>query len=254
MRINAICNTSYPTKLNTFGSYRREVTKRKLFKEALSHRNDTSFFRDNRLWTNLTGLLENKFKNAQKVNVYSYGCSEGSEAYTFVMSILAKLEDKKEKYLPVIAKDFDPHVIDLAKKRGQYFLTNTEIATINENARSFYNRFFQEICPNFAYVSDELYDNVRFSVADINKDYKNIEPENSVVFVRNFWPYLKDDNARIGLLNKLYNQLAPGSLMIIGLFDRVGTDYAINEMIEKVGFRPTSVEYVYEKIEVDKVK
>ena len=83
---------------------------------------------------------------------------------------------------------------------------------------------------------------------------KNIEPENSVVFVRNFWPYLKDDNARIGLLNKLYNQLAPGSLMIIGNFDRVGTDYAINEMIEKVGFRPTSVEYVYEKIEVDKVK
>ena len=38
-----------------------------------------------------------------------------------------------------------------------------------------------------------LYSYIDFSVADIKKDYKNINPDNSVVFVRNFWPYIKKD-------------------------------------------------------------
>ena len=249
MRINTICNTSYQTKNNTFGTYHRDVEYKKFLskKTLLSHRNDTCFFRDNKLWSDLCELLEQKFDKAKKVNIYSYGCSEGSEAYSFVMLILSKLENKAEKYLPVIAKDFDPYIIEKARLRDWYFIRDDEKTTINEHTGNCYNRFFKEISPNFAYATDELYDNVKFSVSDINKDYKNIEPDNSVIFVRNFWPYLKNDGARQNLLNKLFSKLNKGSLLVIGQYDLVARLFQMEMMLEKAGFKPTKNMYIYEK-------
>ncbi len=248
MKINSVYTNPCQTSSKTFGSYLREVKNKRLFSNNISHRNDTSFFRDRSLWLKLAELLEKRFKNSEKVNVYSYGCSEGSEAFSFVMLMLSKLGNGAKKYFPVIAKDFDPFIINKAKSKEFYFVTNAEKESINNFTNNSYNRFFKEIEPKFAFVSDELYNNVDFSVANINKDYKTIKPNNSVVFIRKFLPYLENDASREKLLNNISNQLSSGSLIVIGKFDRIGTNYAIDEMLVNSGFKATSVDYVYEKI------
>ena len=250
MRIISIQNNQYRQNSKAFGSFHRDVVSKPLFcKEKLLYRNDTSFFRDCDFWPKLSDYLIKKYKDVPKVNVYSYGCSEGSEPYTFIMSMVSKLGENAKKFFPVIAKDRDFFVINLAKSRDWYFLKDEEKAVINANTRSCFNRFFKEIDSNYVFVTDELYDNVNFSVADINKDYKKISPKNSIVFVRNFWPYLKDNDARQKLLNNLYKQLDKDSMIIIGLFDKMGTNYEIIDLVTNAGFKPTKIDFVYEKLE-----
>lgn len=250
MRVNSIQQSQYAPKAKTFRSLHREVTHKKMFGTSkLSHRNDTSFFRDGEFWSELTSFIINKYKDKSKVNVYSYGCSDGSEAYSFVMSMITNLGENAKKFFPVIAKDFDSYVIKKAKSRDWYFIEDSERANINVHTNSRYNQFFKEIDYNYAYVTDELYNNVKFSVGDINDDYKNIEPNNSIIFVRNFWPYLPDDISRENLVSNLYDRLKPGSLVIIGQFDRLGTCFGIDNLLKTKGFKTTPVDFVYEKVD-----
>ena len=100
-------------------------------------------------------------------------------------------------------------------------------------------------------IKKELYDFVDFDVADILTDYKNILPDNTVVFARNFWPYLTRDIAwsvQKNLLNNLYQQLGKNSYLVIGEFDNYDSKGEIKRMIKKAGFVKTSIENVYKKV------
>ena len=98
---------------------KREAVYTKLY----DYKNHTTFFRNDRFWNGLTYFLTEHFKNTKKVNVYSFGCSDGSEPYTFIMRMLNSFEKKPEKFFPIIARDFDSEAIQRAK-RNNYFLTN----------------------------------------------------------------------------------------------------------------------------------
>ena len=73
-------------------------------------------------------------------------------------------------------------------------------------------KFFSEI------KLDIFKEYVKFGVADILTDYKNIEPDNSVIFARNFWPYL-GCNEQYKLAENLHSHLGKNSLIMIGEFD-----------------------------------
>ena len=47
---------------------------------------------------------------------------------------------------------------------------------------------------HIAYLTDVLKDKVCFSVADIRDDYVNINPINSFIMAKNFWPYIPQDD------------------------------------------------------------
>ena len=188
MRISSVQNYQYQPQKPTFKEFHRSVIKPN---EGLVYCNDTWFFRSADFWDNFTNFLKKKYKNVPKVNVYNYACSDGSETFTLIMRILSEKDKELEKkFLPIIAKDIDKYVIKKAKSKDYYQIGNEEKEKINIFTNGQYSKFFKEITQTqnsiFAYASQELYDNVNFSIADVNKDYKNIKPENSVVMVRNF--------------------------------------------------------------------
>lgn len=248
---NVNCN-SRPT----FKSWEREVI---CPRKGVINRNNTYFFRETDFFPKLTKMLAEKLYYVPKVNVYCFGCSDGSEPFTFAMSMLAAEGDSySQKFFPIKARDIDPIAIEKAKN-NDYKINLYEKNAINKYTDGMYNRFIHQPFENpvdenelfKVFVKKELYNNVDFKVGDIFEDYKKIEPKNSVVLARNFWPYIEGSKKREELIKGLYNQLDYGSYLVIGDFDQRGVKYQLQGNLSKdimrVGFKPTEIQYVFVK-------
>ena len=195
------------------------VTRAKIPQAAmeLQHKNDTLFFRDGlNFWNKLLDIIATKYKNVQKVNVFNYACSNGSEAYTFIMSLLSKFDNNfANKFFPILAKDYDHFAIKMANE-SSIPISDTEFSDITKFTNNQFLRFFGESQyfdeqeTGYYSTSDELKSKVLFTQADILKDYKSINPSNSIVFARNFWPYIDNDGTRIKFFKNLYEHLDKG--------------------------------------------
>ena len=255
MRILPVQYNNYNSSQPSFKSFNRSVFGAN---KGLLYCNDTWFFRSGGFWNELLNFLKDNFRDVTKANVYCYGCSDGSEVLSFIMKVLAD-EDKNlaHKFLPVIAKDRDQEVIKKAKSKDYFYIKNRERDDIDYYGGGRFNEYFSIIDKThdgcFAYASPKLYENVKFSVANIEKDCSNIQPNNSVVFVRNFWPYIRSAKKRQNILDKLSNQLKDNSYIIIGDYDMHGTFGAIEDEIIRAGFQKTEIDYVYKKVKIDNV-
>ncbi len=217
---------------------------------------------------NFYAYLSKAFRNIDKVNVYNYGCSIGYEAYSFIMGMFYSGKKKNpEKFMPIIAKDYDKKIIEYAKenilplnsyeiyKLKQLYcfdidkikdVINIDVYTDRETK----NRYAFELSTNpcmYVKPTDKLTDNVNFSVADIRKDYKNIEPKNSVVMACNFWPYMRPKD-RNELAENLYHHLGKNSFVKIDDFDN---DALFNKstanLLLEVGFKTTPIENLFRR-------
>lgn len=258
MQVYSINKTNYNYNSRpTFKSWERETRSRKSGK--IINRNNTYFFRERDLFSKLTKMLSEKFKDVSKVNMYCFGCSDGSEPFTFVMGMLS-IEDElnPKKFFPIIARDIDPVAIEKAKN-NDYKMYYSEKWAINKYTDGKFDKFIyapHEIPENDdlltqVFVRKELYDCVDFAVGDIFEDYKKIEPKNSVVLARNFWPYVEGWTKRSQFLKDLYNHLDFGSYFVIGDFDKKGVGYKLEGNfctdIKLAGFKPTDIKYVFVK-------
>lgn len=253
MQVLKINSTNY-NKQPSFKQWRREVTDAT---KKVIYRNDTCFFREENFFPMLTNFFSEKFKDIPKVNVYCYGCSDGSEVYTFIMRMLSLCKEKNpEKYFPIVAKDIDSFAIGKTKK-NYYKITKKEKEYIEHFTNNQFDRFFNDPYKDFEayinepiYVKKELYENVIFSIGDILEDYKNIKPKNSIILARNFWPYIEDQQTRITFFKKLYKHLGSNSYFVIGDYDREGIAYKngnIQAEITNAGFKKTELRNVYIK-------
>ena len=288
MQIQRIQNYTYNTQ---FKSWSRDVyseSKNNLSRE-LKHRNDTFIYRDGiPYWSNLVKFINKKFKDTNKVNVYSYGCSNGSEPYTFVIEMLNKHKNDAAKYLPVTAKDYDSVAINMAKTGclpldpseimdlqistgkglsnfGRILSEENKIPNVfyeqSENTTLIHNKtkrvlnippaWYSEDKNVVLQLNPELSSHINFSTANILHDYKKIRPKNSVVFARNFWPYLEPYQITT-LIEHLGKHLKQGSLVILGMFDTSVCNnwhnIDINKLFSLANFRKTEMPCVYEKM------
>ena len=234
----------------------------------VKHRNTSYFFRPSlEKCKEFYAYLSKVFRNVDKVNVYSYGCSIGYEAYSFIMGMLSMDSKNFEKFVPVIAKDYDKKIIEYAKK-NILPLDSYEIQNLRELYNSDIDKIKDVIDTNFYinYKTRDLYafelstnpcvyvkpthkltDNVKFSVADIRKDYINIEPENSVVMACNFWPYMRPKD-RKELAENLYNHLGKNSLIKIDDFDNDALfNKSTAKLLLEVGFKQTPIENLFKR-------
>ena len=211
MQIHSIQNyNKYLQPSPTFGKWYRTVYQGETpLTQKILHKNNTWLYREESFWRLLCYHLAKRFNNIEHINVYNYACSNGMETYTFLMELISNYkEDFVKKFLPIKAMDYDPIAIAEART-GILEIENIEKDKINEYTRGQFNRFFEKI-PNTksSYrVQRELTDNVIFSVADIREDYKKIEPINSLVLARNFWPYLGKQMPLNKMAKKLYEQM-----------------------------------------------
>ncbi len=228
-------------------------------------------FRSDIEWNLFSHFVEKKFENVDKVNVYDFGCSDGSEAYTFLISLLNNTSAANaRKFVPIKAYDIDKDAIKRAKKEGvnlspdekfaigwqqkygfkiffdEYILTSA----CSTKQKYGFKTFFGEGKDKMYKPKDVLSKNVIFKKGDITKDYKKIKPENSIVFARNFWPYLDYVECK-ELAKNLGEKMGDNSLLIIGNFDVAGYEGKYCEdfetILSKAGFKKTLVKYVYEK-------
>ena len=240
-------NSTYNTYSQNFTSSGRDVCNSL---GELIHRNDTSLFRsDLGNWDHLIDYIGEKFKNAPKANLYSLSCSAGDEVYSLAMKLLAKYGEKgAEKYFPILASDYDAKIISMAQK-GYLPMFEGDDKLINEHTHGKFNKYFEIVktVPDFiknmdldydfiAKVKPELRNKVSFKVADATEECKSVNPNNSIVMARNFWPYLKDETTRIQMSNNLYKRLDKNSAVIIGSFDDTPGTYASKNLYD-AGFR-----------------
>jgi chemotaxis methyl-accepting protein methylase len=169
----------------------------------------------------------------------------------------SKNKEFAQKFTPIIAKDYDPEAIKMAKS-GKLPIQSYEVERIQTSTNGKFREFFdapqklQFIGKENIEVSlNREYSNlIDYSVANIIEDYKTIQPEDSCVFVRNFLPYLKDRTTVQRLIKDLGNHLAEGSYLAVGDFDHKGLSsnrINLQELLEIAGFQPTKVRNVYEK-------
>ena len=208
-------------------------------------RNNTSFFRNDLAWKELVLFLKKKYANVDKVNVFSYACSNGLEVYSFLMEMFSNLDEKTiKKFTPIIAKDFDSVPINAAKSKI-IDISFVEQHRINYHTKYKFDDYFTKITQLEGKYrpSEKLTDLVEFRVGDFTEEYKDLPKDNTVLFVRNCWPYFSPEMQK-ELPQKLYNYLGENSTVILGNFDY----YLLGLFVYKTyGFRPTYVHNVYEK-------
>jgi chemotaxis methyl-accepting protein methylase len=168
-------------------------------------------------------------------------------------------EDLIRKFSKIIAKDFDPHVIDMAKS-GVLPIQAYEVEKIQKFTNGRFRKFFPTAPKPIQFIGKqnidiqfdkELNKKIDYSVADITTDFKTIEPEGSMVFARNFLPYLRTRKTVVELVKNLGEHLKKGSNLAVGNFDHRGLSIHrinLNELLEVAGFNKTKIENLYEKV------
>lgn len=207
----------------------------------------TMLFRDDLDWDGLMNLMRYKYKNTDKVNMICHACSDGEETYSLALKIKQTFGKDSNKFLPIIAKDID-HDNIIRAKRGNYKVSGTEIERLEQHAGINLNKYFDildnyMIYDKYAKPKDSLKQDICFKQGDILDDIKNIPKENTVLFCRNFIPYLPPKSQE-NLITQLGERLAPSSLLVLGEFDM---RYDTPKLLSQNGFEQTDIKYVFQK-------
>lgn len=228
--------------------------------DKLLHANTTLFFRydlntahktnclTDGTWKGFRKTIVEHFKNAQKVNVYDFASSDGSEAYSLALSLIEELgvEDAK-KYFPIQAYDIDSHVVEIAQK-GNIPCDFDDIKRLNDNVEKishddYFDIKFSESYIPFNFVpKKDLKEKVQFNLARIQDKIDEIQSSNSLVLCRNFWPYLAKEDVFSTIL-KLSQKLDDSSLLVIGYFDK----FTVQQSLLACGFEEVCP-YIYKKV------
>lgn len=201
--------------------------------------NLTNFFRDDMPnWAFLVEKLDKTFENAPKVNVYDFGCSDGSEAYTFIISLFETLgEEKAQKFLPIKAYDKDSFIVKKANS-GRVECTLEDYKKLLENTNNNIEKYFEiekedEDGIKTLKPKEILTDNVTFEKKSYADGLENVEKENSLILSRNFLKYL--DRSEIVKATYLLRDLDQSSRVVLGGFD-TGYRNSTPAFMELAGF------------------
>lgn len=233
-----------------FGTYFNNVIDNE---GILKYRGDTCLCRQDLYFPEIVDYLDNKYKDTPKVNVIMHACSDGEEVYSFLGVLISRLKDKAAKFLPLSAKDIDINHIKLAK-RGVYNITKSEYEITNDCMNGDFFNYFEMTLPQVSKdpklkytrtvkVEHSLKTLVNFQQGNILYDVKNMDMKNTVLFARNFWPYLSKDEIT-QLAHTLARKMDDSSTLIIGEYDK---EYGIDRILKREGFIETRYENVYEK-------
>ncbi len=224
----------------------------------IRYRGDTMLCREDLYLPEVVDFLDNKYKNTPKVNVIMHACSDGEEVYSFLGVLISRLKEKADKFLPLTAKDIDADHLKLAK-RGVYDITDAEYIMANDAMNgNFYNCFEPTLSKGqkklryknttTVKVDSYLKNYVNFEQSNILEDVKKTDFKNTILFARNFWPYLCSYD-REKLASTLSKKMDSSSTLIIGDYDKLTGN--VDLLLEKYGF-VEKVSNVYEKLQDNK--
>ena len=223
----------------------------------------TFMFRDDLDWKKFTKYAVQHFKDKEKVNFIQLASSDGSEAYTQIITLLENYPKVAHKFLPIKAFDIDEEVIKAAQS-GKINLTEIDIKGLN---KKILNKYFiksdedliidndympkgalgqkSDLSINTYNVSKILTDNVIFKKNDMHYELMKLKDEsNSIILCRNILGYLNPQEVDL-FTDLLSLKLKKDSLFVIGELD---TDYTnIDDILLRKRFLKI-MNNVYQKI------
>ena len=224
----------------------------------------TRIFREDLDWKKFSDFLIKNYKDNDKVNIVMFAASDGSEAYSVIMSLLERSLDKKQtiqKFFPIKAYDIDEEILraansgyintrsfdrmDLQMNCDNYYnyFSNTDNQLVINNDTSSLNR---NGCSDIKTLKAKrlLTDNVRFNQGDMFTKLRELEDNSDTVLMcRNSLGYFEND--KIENFVKLASQkLKSGSVFVIGNHDSVL--FNMEECLKKYGFEKV-MQNVYKK-------
>lgn len=234
------------TRVPNFGSCAREIYKNHKTGEFAAFEPGVRISRDNKFlysnytyfmrddvpfrhtgWEGFIKLIDREFQNADKVNVYDFGCSDGSEAYSLALTLIETLgEEKAQKFFPIKASDIDEGILDMARN-GEICCTSKDKHVLDRCTKYNLSKYFDisdappivGTLPRYTLRPKDILKNaVTFEKKVFPDALNEIEPENSLVLCRNFWPYMSD-SGRSAAIDKLKSKLGESSRFVIGDFD-----------------------------------
>ena len=207
----------------------------------------TRILREHINWNEFVDYFIENFKDKPKVNIYSLGCSDGSEPYSYAIAIISKLEKTQiGKFFPILASDIDSEVIEAANS-GRINLDQDDFTAIeNFIQANKYNpnnldksSFFKKIGDPLKIKNDKhaepeyhsiynplnsyapignLKNSVKFYCSDILTEVNKINDEgNTIINASHVLGYCSNiyiDN----VLNSLSRKLKPGSIFVYDNF------------------------------------
>lgn len=199
-------------------------------KFGLYYCNYTNLAREDYDWLKLPKLLNDRFDKQDKVTVNINGCSDGSDAYTFIINMIKILGEKAKKFFPVLSSDISSKVIEEAQK-GKLLLHQKDLDYLQKiDALKYFEKNNNEEVQImrgiefFPYkVKPELKDKIEFSVKDVRKTSKETDYSDSVFFFRNGWGFntLEEQNE---IAKALYENSNSKTLIGIGQSDLYKSD------------------------------
>lgn len=254
----SVYNTYSPylsrNKVPHFGSTARSYAD----KSGLAIGNHTSIYRNDIEWDKLAEYIVKNFKDKEKVNIEQYACSDGSESYTIILSLLKAAQNKNiRKFFPIKAFDIDNEVITKAAQEGIINLEEKDLERLKTNgfkSEEFFTKsdkrlwlkqeslYFTGKTYN---VSQYLQDKVMFDKGNMFVEIGNLKDNsNTVLFCRNILLYM-DDCEHQYFIEKAGEKLKKGSLLVIGTLDR-DSNY-LEKYLHQYGFAPV-MKNVYKKM------
>lgn len=197
----------------------------------------TFMFRKDLDWDRFTKYAVQHFKDKEKVNFVQFACSDGSEAYSQIITLLENHPEDAEKFFPIRAYDIDDVIIDAAQS-GNVNLCPSDIIEMGDNI---FEKYFKKakkemiidndsmpytifgnhsmISLSTYEVSPELTKRVQFEKQDMYyKLYQLKDNSNTIVMCRNCLGYM--NNKEIDFYTDLLSKrLKKDSLFVIGALD-----------------------------------
>ena len=218
----------------------------------LAYRNETELLRQDLSWDDFMDYVDKKYGDTKEVNVVNHACSAGYESWSLLMMLMKTQGENYKKFMPIKARDIDKNAIEFAQKGALEICGNEYIDAKTKFKKIFKNNFKIKKIPKGEGIKisneylmtckTDLGKNIQFKQSNIFDDKDLINKENTILFCRNFWPYLEGKKAS-ELAFFLAQNMKPSSTLVIGAYD---TGYDVNKLLEKTGFKKTDVKYVYE--------
>ncbi|MBQ3641506.1 hypothetical protein II906_06255 [bacterium] len=185
----------------------------------------TTFCRADLDWQDFGKYLQENFQNIEDADIYCFGCSTGEEPYSLAMLLKSRFGDNPFK---IKASDIIEDRIkrNIENQKKGVLINDLMFEQIYDGLGIKANEaknFFTSSEQGFLQLSKNIVNSVEFKKENILKSVdKFSRKRKSIILCRNMWPYISADKYQ-EFAKKLYGKLAPGSIVVVGDFDYVGT-------------------------------
>lgn len=220
---NKIGNRLEALKLNSFGDYIRFLkispqgrTELNALFDAITI-NETSFFRNEPQIQAFEEVVFPELLNhakqtgSREIKIWSAACSSGEEPYTLAMIIHHKFRLQLGGIqVKIVGTDLSTEILQKARE-GIY----TDYSMRNMRPE-YLTKYFTRVDGNKYRLADEIIAMVQFEQVNLIDKLKMSQYRNyDLIFCRNVLIYF-DLNAKIQVINSLYDSLRPGGYLFIG--------------------------------------